>query len=70
MYSQAGKAFLLKLWESGTVLQVRNFCSESSAKFAVLVANFKLKIPEAADIKAFYYALLNVFSKKCKGLFF
>lgn len=67
VYTQAGKAFLLNLWESGTALQVKNFCKEGAVKFSVLIEKFKSKISDFADIKGFYYALVNVFSKKCKN---
>lgn len=66
LYSQAGKAFILRIWDSAPVLQIRDNWTETIAKLSVITEASKAKILNVADVKALYQALLNVFSKKCK----
>lgn len=68
VYSQVGKSFILKIWDSAPVLQVRDIWTEGVIKLSVITESAKVKILNVADIKGFYQALLNVFSKKCKNI--
>lgn len=66
VYSQAGKAFILRIWDSAPVLQIRDNWAEAVVKLSVITEASKAKILNVADVKALYQALVNVFSKKCK----
>lgn len=70
VYSQAGKSFIFRIWDSAPVLQIRDLWKEGVVKLTVFVEATKVKILNAADLRGVYQALLNVFSKKCKTILY